>query len=201
MGHQHPGTIYAYSSRAVSTLGETEAVPANSSTRSTIAVGGVYKVQTESGECLAAVQVNATTGSSLSPNICFSGVPATASRSTPTRRRLPGPDSARDCRLSGYSLGMADLPWDCVVLGIPRSVQANKASIQRWKATVRAAAEAAWLADCLPLDHEVQIHVTYYHDGAPLDVDNMLKPIQDALCGIVYEDDKQLTDTHGHLRN
>jgi crossover junction endodeoxyribonuclease RusA len=96
---------------------------------------------------------------------------------------------------------MADLPWDCVVLGIPKSVQAKKASIQRWKAAVRAAAEVAWPADCPPLDHEVQIHVTYYHDGAPLDVDNMLKPIQDALCGVVYEDDKQLTDTHGHLRD
>lgn len=29
----------------------------------------------------------------------------------------------------------------------------------------------------------------------------MLKPIQDALCGIVYVDDDQLTDTHGHLRD
>lgn len=41
--------------------------------------------------------------------------------------------------------------------------------------------------------------MTYYYDGARLDVDNMLKPIQDALCGIVYEDDKQLTGTHGYL--
>ena len=29
----------------------------------------------------------------------------------------------------------------------------------------------------------------------------MIKPIQDALCGLVYEDDNQLTDTHGHLRD
>ena len=96
---------------------------------------------------------------------------------------------------------MAGLPWDCVVLGIPKSVQANRASIQRWKAAVRAAAVTAWPAGFPPLDIEVQIHVTFYHDGAPLDVDNMLKPIQDALCGIAYEDDKQLTDTHGHLRD
>jgi crossover junction endodeoxyribonuclease RusA len=52
-----------------------------------------------------------------------------------------------------------------------------------------------------PLAYKVQIHITFYHDHAPLDVDNMLKPIQDALCGIVYEDDGQLTDTHGHLRD
>ena len=29
----------------------------------------------------------------------------------------------------------------------------------------------------------------------------MLKPIQDALNNIVYVDDSQLTDTHGHLRD
>jgi hypothetical protein len=39
---------------------------------------------------------------------------------------------------------MAILPWDCVVLGIPKSVQAKAASIARWKAEVRAAAVAAW---------------------------------------------------------
>lgn len=43
--------------------------------------------------------------------------------------------------------------------------------------------------------------MTFYHDGAPPDVDNMLKPIQDALCGLVYADDKLLTDTHGHIRD
>jgi crossover junction endodeoxyribonuclease RusA len=93
------------------------------------------------------------------------------------------------------------LPWDFVVLGVPVSVQAKRPSIQRWKAAVSAAAQAAWSADEPPLDDPVQIHITYYHESAPLDVDNMLKPIQDALCGIVYVDDKLLTDTHGHLRD
>jgi crossover junction endodeoxyribonuclease RusA len=90
---------------------------------------------------------------------------------------------------------------DFVVLGVPKSVQARPRSIQRWKEQVRAAAESDWPAGEPPLDHKVQIHVTYYHDSAPLDVDNMLKPIQDALVGLVYLDDGQLTDTHGHLRN
>ena len=103
--------------------------------------------------------------------------------------------------LQDYSAGVDILPWDCVVLGIPKSVQAKSSSIARWKTAVQAAAVAAWPDDYAPLECEVQIHVTYYHDGAPLDVDNMLKPIQDALCGVVYQDDKQLTDTHGHLRD
>ena len=96
---------------------------------------------------------------------------------------------------------MSVLPWECVVFGIPKSVQASSVSVRRWKAQVQAAAGAAWPSNAVPLDHEVQIHVTYYHEGAPLDVDNMLKPIQDALCGVIYLDDKQLTDTHGHLRD
>jgi crossover junction endodeoxyribonuclease RusA len=94
-----------------------------------------------------------------------------------------------------------DLPWDFVVLGVPKSVQARASSIQRWKEQVRAAAWEFWPPGEVPLDHKVQIHVTYYHDSAPLDVDNMLKPIQDALTGLVYVDDSQLVDTHGHLRD
>jgi crossover junction endodeoxyribonuclease RusA len=94
------------------------------------------------------------------------------------------------------------LPWDCVVLGVPASVQSNSRSRARWKAVVAAAAQAAWPAGDPPLTDKLQIHITCYHDSAPpLDVDNMLKPIQDALIGIVYQDDDQLMDTHGYLRD
>ncbi|MGA6209458.1 RusA family crossover junction endodeoxyribonuclease [Nocardia testacea] len=96
---------------------------------------------------------------------------------------------------------MNHLPWDFVVHGVPKSVQAKGRSIQQWKNKVTQAAAAGWPTGVPPLACEVQIHVTFYHDGAPLDVDNMLKPIQDALIGVVYDDDKQLTDTHGHLRD
>lgn len=93
------------------------------------------------------------------------------------------------------------LPWDFVVLGVPASVQAQSSTRTRWKAAVAAAASSAWPIGAPPMTDKVQIHVTYFHEGAPLDVDNMLKPIQDALCGIVYVDDNQLLDTHGHLRD
>jgi hypothetical protein len=36
--------------------------------------------------------------------------------------------------------------------------------------------------------------ITYFYDTVPLDVDNMLKPIMDALTGLVYMDDSQITD-------
>lgn len=86
---------------------------------------------------------------------------------------------------------MPQLPWDFVALGVPKSVQASGTSKVRWKAEVALAAKAAWGADP-PLDVEVLLQLTYFHESAPLDVDNMIKPIQDALNGIVYVDDKQV---------
>ena len=36
--------------------------------------------------------------------------------------------------------------------------------------------------------------ITYFHEGSPLDVDNIPKPILDALKGLVYADDSQVSD-------
>ena len=102
---------------------------------------------------------------------------------------------------SAYDSPMPSLPWDFVVLGVPVSVQAKASSKRRWMTRLQAAAQDAWPVGNPPLADKVQIHVTFYHDSTPLDVDNMLKPIQDALTGVVYEDDGQLVDTHGHLRD
>ena len=38
------------------------------------------------------------------------------------------------------------------------------------------------------------VGITYYFKGESLDVDNMPKPILDALKGLVYADDDQITD-------
>ena len=39
--------------------------------------------------------------------------------------------------------------------------------------------------------------VVYYHErpAVRMDNDNLVKPIQDALIGLVYVDDRQITDT------
>lgn len=98
---------------------------------------------------------------------------------------------------------MLDLPWEFVTLGTPASVQAGSPTRKRWQMKVVQAAEAALPSGVAPLpsEHKVQIHIIYYYDGARLDVDNMLKPIQDALIGIAYEDDDQIIDTHGYVRD
>jgi crossover junction endodeoxyribonuclease RusA len=108
----------------------------------------------------------------------------------------------RDWRyLLPYDARVPSLPWDFSVLGVPASVQASAARRRAWKAAVKIAAQQAWPTGEPPLARKVQIHITFYHDSTPLDVDNMLKPIQDALCGLVYDDDNQVSDTHGHLRD
>ena len=42
---------------------------------------------------------------------------------------------------------------------------------------------------------EVAISVVYYYEGETPDVDNIIKPIQDALNGVVYVDDGQIVKT------
>lgn len=64
--------------------------------------------------------------------------------------------------------GAPPLPWDFVVLGVPVSVQAKSTTRARWKAQVKAAAAAAWPTGEPPLEHKAQLHITYYHESAPL---------------------------------
>ena len=38
------------------------------------------------------------------------------------------------------------------------------------------------------------VTITYFFDGAALDVDNIPKPILDSLVGLIYSDDSQVSD-------
>lgn len=82
------------------------------------------------------------------------------------------------------------LPIEFVVFGVPASSQThNKARKQLWMNAVRTAATAAWP---LPLvDHKVKVTITHYHRGGNHpDVDNMTKPIFDAITGAIWIDDR-----------
>ncbi|MFF6808009.1 RusA family crossover junction endodeoxyribonuclease [Streptomyces sp. NPDC012616] len=96
---------------------------------------------------------------------------------------------------------MSLLPWECVILGVPASLQGSSSRRRAWKADVSAAARKVWPAAVAPLTSSLSVTITFFHQGSPLDVDNMLKPIQDALCGIAFVDDAQVTDVHGSLRD
>jgi crossover junction endodeoxyribonuclease RusA len=84
------------------------------------------------------------------------------------------------------------IPLEFTIVGPPISQQASASSRQRWKAAVAAAAISALPSGTTPIADEVAISINYYYDGQPPDVDNIIKPIQDALKGIVYFDDSQV---------
>jgi Holliday junction resolvase RusA-like endonuclease len=69
----------------------------------------------------------------------------------------------------------------------------DKANLQAWKSAVRAEAARHWTA--APLAGPVKFVLMNFHEGLrpPLDDDNMAKPIRDALNGLVYQDDQQIT--------
>ena len=86
------------------------------------------------------------------------------------------------------------IPFEFVIDGPPVSQQTRRRSLVReWRQEVQSVAEQNWDADP-PLVGEVTVSITYFFEGASLDVDNMPKPILDALKGLVYSDDSQVTD-------
>ncbi len=83
------------------------------------------------------------------------------------------------------------------VPGPPFSHQTkSKTKLREWRDQVRSAAAQIW-RDQPPVDIQLKITVSYYHEGVSvrIDNDNMVKPIQDALIGLVYRDDRCITDT------
>ena len=90
------------------------------------------------------------------------------------------------------------LPFEFVVPGPPVSAQAKpRQRLAAWKRTVRRAAAAKWPKRRRPEKGALRISVCYYHDRVTvrLDNDNVVKPIQDALAGLAFDDDSQVTDT------
>jgi crossover junction endodeoxyribonuclease RusA len=86
------------------------------------------------------------------------------------------------------------LPFEFVIDGLPMSAQShNPERLTAWKVAVAAAATQRWEGS--PFRGNARVVVTYYHarETAGLDGDNMVKPILDALIGIVYDDDRQAT--------
>ena len=78
---------------------------------------------------------------------------------------------------------------DFVVKGTPRSWRAN--SRKRWMAQVQQAVPPTALLLAGPL----RLRIDFFFKGETnLDTDNIIKPIQDALQKVIYEDDETVTD-------
>jgi crossover junction endodeoxyribonuclease RusA len=73
--------------------------------------------------------------------------------------------------------------FDFLIPKRPVSLQTRKtANLQAWK-------------------QYLQLTLIYLYNSDPVDTDNIIKPIQDALIGLVYDDDLLITDVDAHRRS
>ncbi|MEL6604301.1 MAG: RusA family crossover junction endodeoxyribonuclease [Cyanobacteria bacterium J06614_10] len=98
------------------------------------------------------------------------------------------------------------LPFEFIVIGRPLPHgHYDKAALRRWKAFVREAAIASWPAK-EPTGNLLKVTITHYYDltlieGSLPDSDAVVKPVRDALNGIIYVDDYQISDFVNRRRN
>lgn len=84
----------------------------------------------------------------------------------------------------------------------PVSLQTkNRSNLQAWKRFVREEAAKVWAVNNPPVDApSLRFTLVYLCDSAPADVGNIIKPIQDALVGLVFDDDFLVSDVDSHRR-
>lgn len=91
--------------------------------------------------------------------------------------------------------------FEFVIPQRPVSLQVkNRANLQRFKAFVNAEAAKTWPADIAPLSKNLRVTLIYLAAEDAADVDNIIKPILDALVGWVYSDDDCVCDVDCHRR-
>ena len=91
---------------------------------------------------------------------------------------------------------------DVCIHGQPVSSQsANRRSLEVWKNRVRSACIAALRDGSQPIDGPVRLQVTFYRESELGDVDNLLKPVQDALQDVAYGNDRQVSDATARRRD
>ncbi|KAF2989407.1 RusA family crossover junction endodeoxyribonuclease [Methylocystis sp. MJC1] len=85
-------------------------------------------------------------------------------------------------------------PLEFIVEGAPVSLQTKRAASKRdWQDRVRAASRIALPPDYFASDDRIAVTLYYFPDSAmDGDIDNIVKPILDALTQQVYLDDGQV---------
>jgi crossover junction endodeoxyribonuclease RusA len=86
-------------------------------------------------------------------------------------------------------------PFEFMIPQRPVSQQARRRErLREWKDFVAEHARAALDTPRALATEPVAIRLSYLYAEAGLDVDNILKPIQDALIGVILDDDSVVTD-------
>jgi len=70
----------------------------------------------------------------------------------------------------------------------------HREGLHNWKDLVRAEAERLWPQGNLPSNGTLHITITYYYENSPVDTSGIVKPITDALIGLVYNDNSQIDE-------
>lgn len=90
--------------------------------------------------------------------------------------------------------------FDFLIPRRPLSYQAR--SIQNknaWRDFIFGRALQKWTGPPIT-EHGLRFTLVYLCEGDPPDINNIIKPVQDALIGLVYSDDNLIVDIQGHLR-
>lgn len=93
-------------------------------------------------------------------------------------------------------------PIEFIFDGPPLSLQ-SKSGAKRtaYKNRVSMAAKAVLPNGFVPTTQNIDITITYYYENILGDVDNVIKPIQDSLNGIVYDDDHRVVDSRSRRKD
>lgn len=76
----------------------------------------------------------------------------------------------------------------------------NRENRQAWKAYVYGRARTAWNHGLPLATGAYRLTLVYVCDDSPADVDNIIKPIQDGLEGVVFANDLLVADVDSHRR-
>lgn len=94
------------------------------------------------------------------------------------------------------------LAFDFLVQGTPISLQGNSSARRKWKDTIHNEASKTWIGNPY---REESLHFTLVHlcnkAGEYPDIDNIIKPIQDAPIGLIYSDDSLIISIDAHRRS
>lgn len=96
---------------------------------------------------------------------------------------------------------MPNITFEFVIPQRPVSLQTkNRRNLQAWKSFVTAEAAKTWPGGAEPFAGDLRVTLVYLAADDAADVDNIIKPIQDALVGMVYQDDFAVCDVDCHRR-
>lgn len=89
----------------------------------------------------------------------------------------------------------------------PLSIRVSeRARYRAWKELIRVEARRRWTGEPIRGPRRgssaggLRLTLVFLSREALIDVDNIIKPIQDALTGVVYVDDRVVTDVDSHRR-